>query len=117
MSDAMGTSSASFQRTLDRFTVGLSPKEKEDFKLSSLQDVYDEINRIQRIHGDDKKMRNLNRLKGFVEAMDQYGKVIETFLNTSNFIAFVWVCIAFLINNSLLAILTNLMVSGDLGST
>lgn len=38
-----------------------------------------------------KKVMNMARLRAFLEAMDQYGKVVETFLNSSNVVAFVWV--------------------------
>jgi hypothetical protein len=56
-----------------------------------LDDLQAVIAAIQEKQASEKKMRNLTRLKKFLEAMDEYGKVIEIFLNNSQFIAFVWV--------------------------
>ena len=86
---------APFQQALSRFKIGLTDSEVADFQFSSLDNVYDAIEEIQRHQKASKAMRNLNRVKPFLEAMDQYGKVIEVFLNTSGFVAFIWVCRAF----------------------
>lgn len=80
-----------FQRALVRFTDQLSPDEKREFEFSTLEEVYDVIERIQNVHASERKMRNLTRIKSFLEAMEQYGKVIEVFLNSANLLAFVWV--------------------------
>jgi hypothetical protein len=80
-----------FQRALVRFTDRLSPDEKREFEFSTLEEVYDVIEQIQNVHGSERKMRNLTRIKSFLEAMEQYGKVIEVFLNSANLLAFVWV--------------------------
>jgi hypothetical protein len=80
-----------FQRALIRFTDRLSPDEKNEFKVTTLEEVYDVIEQIQNVHGSERKMRNLTRIKSFLEAMEQYGKVIEVFLNAVDLLAFVWV--------------------------
>jgi hypothetical protein len=36
------------------------------------------------------EMMNLSRIRSCLEAMDQFGKVIEIFLNVSDAVAFVW---------------------------
>ena len=81
-----------FQRALTRFKGQLSPAEQEEFGVTSLEDVQETIDNIQEIQGSQRKMRNLTRIKAFLEAMEQYGKVIEVFLNVSDILAFVWVC-------------------------
>ena len=87
-----GTGNGSaFQRALARFKSHLSPGEQEKFGATSLEDVQETIAQIQSAQGSKRKMRNLTRLKGFIEAMEQYGQIIEVFLNVSEFIAFVWV--------------------------
>ena len=80
-----------FQRALARFKSHLSPAEQESFGVTSLQDVQKTIVQIQDTQGSQSKMRNLTRIKAFVEAMEQYGKVVEVFLNASSILAFVWV--------------------------
>lgn len=42
-------------------------------------------------------MRNLSRILGFLEAMKQFGAVVEVFLNTSDILAFVWGPLKFLL--------------------
>jgi hypothetical protein len=80
-----------FQRALARFTDCLSLDERKEFEFSTLEDVYDVIEQIQNVHGSERNMRNLTRIKSFLEAMEQYGKVIEVFLNAADLLAFVWV--------------------------
>lgn len=38
-------------------------------------------------------MKNLTRLKEFLEAMENNSKIIEVFLNVHPFVAFIWVSI------------------------
>lgn len=85
-----------FQRALARFKSQLSLREQEKFGVTSLEDVQDTIAQIQSAQGSKRRMRNLTRLKGFIEAMEQYGQIVEVFLNVSEFIAFVWVSRKFL---------------------
>ncbi len=83
--------SGSLRRALVGFTNRLTQAEKEDFQLATLEDVYDTINEIQVKQAEENRMRNLARVRGFLEAMQEYGKVIEVFLNASDVLAFVWV--------------------------
>ena len=80
-----------FQRALARFKSHLSPAEEESFGVTSLEDVQKTIAQIQETQGNQRQMRNFTRIKAFVEVMEQYGKVVEAFLNASSFLAFVWV--------------------------
>ena len=89
---ASTASDSGFQRALTRFKCHLSAAEQEDFGVTSLEDVQRTIAQIQQTQGSEKRMRNLTRIKAFIEAMEQYGKVVEVFLNVSDIIAFVWVC-------------------------
>ena len=83
---------SAFQRALARFKGHLSPAKQKDFSITSLRDVQETIAQIQNAQGSEKKMRNLTRVRAFVEAMEEFGKIIEVFLNVSEIIAFVWVC-------------------------
>ena len=80
-----------FQRALARFKSHLSPEDQDKFSVTRLEDVQEAIAQIQSAQGSKRKMRNLTRLKGFIEAMEQYGQVVEVFLNVHEIIAFVWV--------------------------
>jgi hypothetical protein len=78
------------------------------FSVCTLKDVRDAIQDIQREHGKEDKLRNMRRLSAFIEAMEQFGKVVDVLLNASEFICFVWGPIKFLLGaTSLLVPLPN----------
>jgi hypothetical protein len=79
-----------FEQVLSHFSKRLTNQELADFKFTSLNDVLVAIESIQTEQGRRKDMMNLTRVRRFLEAMDQYGSVIEVFLNTSSFLCFVW---------------------------
>ena len=85
---------STFQRSLDAFKTkaGLSPEELKDFQLTSIDDLRRQIATIQNDQRKSKKMRYLKRLGPFLDTMEQYGKIVEVFLNLSEVVAFIWVC-------------------------
>ncbi|KAH8812890.1 hypothetical protein F5884DRAFT_318007 [Xylogone sp. PMI_703] len=92
-----GTVAAGFQRVLTKFSTRLTRDEQENFKFTTLNEVHQAIVDIQAQQAGRKSMRNLTRVLAFVEAMDQFGKVIEVFLNASTLLAFVWGPLKFLL--------------------
>jgi hypothetical protein len=84
--------SIAFQKALDRFTNSLSEEQKRDWAVTSYEDVEDAIDRIQCHYGDEKSMQSMFRLESFLEAMKEYGTVVELFLNCTPFVAYIWVC-------------------------
>jgi hypothetical protein len=108
----MPSINSSFQQVIANFSKRLTKQELEDFKFSSLSDVLVAVETIQvdldnvpillgqcpfansssdKVEqGRRKELMNLTRIQRFLEAMDQYGKVIEVFLNASSTLCFVW---------------------------
>lgn len=86
-----------FGPIIQRFKGTLSEEQRNDFEFSTLEDFQATIVTIQNRQGSEKKMRNLARLRCFLEAMEQYGKVIEVFLNTSEIVCFIWVYHPFIV--------------------
>ena len=84
--------SRSFQRALDKFIKGLTINQRQEFPICTLEDVHQTIMTIQEKRGSQKAMRNMSRIQAFLEALDQYGKVMETFLNCTPFLGYIWVC-------------------------
>lgn len=82
-----------FLRTLSEFQSDLSEEEKAYFQVCSLQDVFNTIGDIQDEQKRTKTYRNLKKIEPFLEAIGQLGEVIEVFLNASEFVSFIWVCI------------------------
>lgn len=79
-----------FQQVVAKFTTRLTKQELNDFKFVSLDDVLATVQTIQTDQGRRKEMMNLKRIQRFLEAMGQYGEVIEVFLNTSSILCFIW---------------------------
>ncbi|KAK3995723.1 hypothetical protein QBC44DRAFT_356077 [Cladorrhinum sp. PSN332] len=82
--------SESFQRSLERFRSRLSDDQKKDFQMVSIDEVKVTIGKIQDKIGPEKELRNLARLRGFLEGMKQVEDLVTIFLNVSEVVAFVW---------------------------
>ena len=80
-----------FQQALDDFQKPLSEDARNQIMYTTLEDLQRCISDIQNKHNIARRSRNMGRLKPFLEAMEQYGKVIEVFLNASQILCFVWV--------------------------
>src|SRR5436190_13675044 len=93
----MAATKDGFEVALLRFKNHLTQKELIDFQFSTLEDVQRLIARIQDEQGSRKAMMNFSRIQSFLEAMGQFGEVIEVFLNTSEFVAFVWGPVKFML--------------------
>jgi len=79
-----------FQRILAKFSTRLTPEEAQSFQFTTLNDVHQAIINIQEEQMHRRGMRNLTRVLRFVEAMEQFGKVVEVFLNASSLLSFIW---------------------------
>jgi uncharacterized protein YpuA (DUF1002 family) len=62
----------------------------KDFTFTKFNDVRNTVLRIQNDLDHLKSMMNLTRIQSFLEAMEQFSKVTEVFLNVSNFLCFIW---------------------------
>jgi hypothetical protein len=71
----------------------MSDSQRAEFAVTEYAHVEDAIERIQREHGSKKQLQSMGRVQRFLEAMNEYGKVIEVFLNCSPFVAYIWVCL------------------------
>ncbi|KAF8454287.1 hypothetical protein BDZ91DRAFT_842142, partial [Kalaharituber pfeilii] len=82
-----------FQEALSSFLdkSKLKPAQVQDFKNTTLESLKSCIKDIQIEQAKGRNMRNINRIWPFIDAMEQYGKIIEVFLNMSGFVAFIWV--------------------------
>jgi hypothetical protein len=75
-----------------KFVSSLSTSQRQEFATCKLQDVVGAIESIQREQGTQKKLQNLARIQGFIEAMDSYEKVVDRILNITMGLGYVWVC-------------------------
>jgi phenylalanine-4-hydroxylase len=82
---------AIFASAADKFKNSLSDKEKAEFQTTTLHSLQIAIDRIQKKQASEERLQGLRRLGAFLEGMKEYDKVISVFLNTTPFMAFVWV--------------------------
>lgn len=79
-----------FERALRDFQARLTSTERAQFQIATLDDLKITVLAIQAEQRARTKMMHMSRIQGFLEAMEQFGNVIEVFLNTTEMIAFVW---------------------------
>ncbi|KAK4196326.1 hypothetical protein QBC40DRAFT_351857 [Triangularia verruculosa] len=81
---------SAFAQALDSFKAELRPKQRSIFQATTLADLLAEVDKVQREQHASRRLQAVGRLRPALEALDQLGKVVETFTNTSDFVAFVW---------------------------
>ena len=89
-----------FQEALKKFRVRLSDREDAEFQFTSLDDLRRALLKIQTKQAQRAAAMNLPRIQGILEAFRQFGQVIEVFPNSSNFVAYIWGPIKFLLQVS-----------------
>ncbi|KAI0188850.1 WD40 repeat-like protein [Astrocystis sublimbata] len=87
----------SFQKALRGFKQTLPPNLINEFSVATLDDVRGICQDIQHEHGQQGTLRHMRRLSAFIEGMEQLGKVIEVYTNTSEIVCFIWGPIKFLL--------------------
>ncbi|KAJ5090487.1 hypothetical protein N7532_009171 [Penicillium argentinense] len=90
-------SSSAFEKALETFKGSLSKRDQNTFKAATFQDLQSSIDDLQRTQHGKRQTRWLKRLGPFLEAMDQWGKVVEVFCNSNEIVAFVWGPVKFLL--------------------
>lgn len=86
-----------FEVALKEFRDSVPDKDLARFKNTTKNDLYGEINRIQKDQDSRRELMHLSRIQSCLEAMTQFGKVIEIFVNVSDVVAFVWGPMKFLL--------------------
>lgn len=84
-----------FDEEVARFKGRLKKHEREYFKFASEEEFTKEIDALQTKLHSGRRQQNMTKLRGFIEAMVQFGKVIDVYCQTSEILAFVWVSDAY----------------------
>ena len=75
---------------LDRF-VKDNPKDNlTKFSKTTYNELCISVKQIQWEQNERREMMNMTRIQSFLEAMEQFGKIVEVFLNVADLLAFVW---------------------------
>lgn len=86
----MATIEEGFKNAVADFQKRLKPGEEAQFKFTTLNGLKLAAKDIQENQRKTKTARNLTRIQPFLQAMTEYSKVIEVFLNTSSILCFIW---------------------------
>jgi hypothetical protein len=95
---------AEFKRAHDAFKADLTPEELDYFQSSDLDEVKKTLSRIQRDQEAKGRLVYMRRINAFVEKMTEYEEVVKIFLNTNEFLIFIWVMVRCLISFTFLFI-------------
>jgi len=88
--EIMATVEEGFKNAVADFRKHLKPEEESQFKFTTLNDLQLAAKDIQEKQRKTKTTRSLTRIQPFLQAMTEYTKVIEVFLNTSSILCFIW---------------------------
>ncbi|KAI0157994.1 putative zinc finger protein [Hypoxylon sp. FL1284] len=79
-----------FEKAIGEFKEGLSRRDIEDFRTTTLDQLRTAIVTLQtRLH-TQRRLQDLNRLQPFLEAIEQYGKLVSTFYRNNDTVALIW---------------------------
>jgi hypothetical protein len=77
-------------RAIHKFRTQLTDHGLADLGDTTYEQLCNELLRIQKEQESRMDMMNLSRIKSCLVAMQQFGDVIELFLNDSDAVAFIW---------------------------
>ena len=81
-----------FSRILDSFKTHLSKEDVDRFKVATFNDLKSAVKDIQTEQAGRKSLRNLNKIRPYLDGLGQYAAVIEVFVNSKpDILAFIWV--------------------------
>lgn len=82
-----------FEAVRDDFLKTVKHPEKHEFtKFTTAKDVWDATEEIQRKQSKTKTLRGLNRIRPFLEALEQFSGTIEVFVQAkADILALIWV--------------------------
>lgn len=98
---------SAFSRVLSAFRTRLSPQDIIDFRYTTFNDLKQTITDIQKDQVQRRGIRNLNKIRPFLNGLGQYAQVIEVFVNVKpDILAFVWVRTFHLITSITIDVIT-----------
>ena len=82
---------AAIREAFDRLTETFSNEDIGDFQSTTLQDVQNAAQAIERRQSQRQSLQNLRRIQPFLEFMQRYADVLEVICQGYSPIAWVWV--------------------------
>jgi hypothetical protein len=86
-----------FLSALTKFQASISKDQVAEFRNTTYDQLCQEMMRLQHEQERLKTMMNMGRIESCLEAMHQFSKTVEIYLNVSDAVAFIWGPIKFLL--------------------
>ena len=85
-----------FEAAVKSFHEDLLNRDEFDFRgIETIDDVYREISITQKEQGQKRELRYMKRIKPFLNCLEQYSEVLDTFVQVKpNVLALIWVCMS-----------------------
>ncbi|KAK8068838.1 hypothetical protein PG994_005454 [Apiospora phragmitis] len=88
---------SSFEKSIVVFKEGLRRRDVEDFRATELEHLRTRIATLQTRQHAQRRLQDFNQLQLFLEAIEQYGKVVSSFYPNKEIVAFIWGPLKFLL--------------------
>jgi hypothetical protein len=82
---------ASFSRGLADFHKRLSAEQIEEFQFATFESLQEAIQKIQKEQAQSQSLRNMTKIRPFLNGLVQYSTTIELFINMQPLLAAIWV--------------------------
>jgi hypothetical protein len=86
-----------FERELKSFKARLTQSEQSNFTDTTIEELHLTVASIQKTQLSERTNKNITRLRTFLEAIESITKILDLFVNISDFVAFVWGPIKYLL--------------------
>lgn len=81
-----------FSKILKSFMAQISPDDMDRFKVTTFSDLKSVVRDIQAEQARRKSLRNMTKIRPYLDGLNQYAAVIEVFVNSKpDILAFIWV--------------------------
>src|SRR3569833_3392868 len=91
---ASSTANPVFEKALEDFKSGLMKKDRDQFGMATLPDLLKKVEDLLKAQHAKRRGQNLALLKPFIEAMEQFDKIIKKNTNTTQNNTKKWVRVA-----------------------
>jgi hypothetical protein len=81
---------ATFESAFLLLRDAIKPHHAVEFQSTTLKDVWEAANEIEKIQRQRRLLRNMGRLKPFLQGLEKYSKSIDTLCNGTPFLPWVW---------------------------
>ncbi len=79
------------RKALNDFKASIDTNDAKDFDKSTVQDVWDTARNIERQQVERAQLQNMRRIEPFLQSLEGYASVMDTFCQGFSPMAWVWV--------------------------